>query len=114
MPNHRPSAFAAVIFAAGLGAAMYFGYQWWRLPHPTAAEIEESIELNLAFDLKREGININQISDKQLLERRQLLRTEVELAVKTEQEDPLYGVAMGIAMLVLALGQMLLAKASRK
>jgi hypothetical protein len=49
MLPRNPRAFAVLLAALGAGLVAWYGEQRWRLPAWSEAEIEQSVELNLAL-----------------------------------------------------------------
>ena len=100
----NPQAFAAILMIAGTSLLVYFGEQWYRLPPWSEAEIEQSVELNLAMDLQRLGPHLRPTGEK--LERlRQLVRGEVEGQINRERHDLERWIGAGLLLAVLGLGQ---------
>ena len=105
MPKSRLAGFPAALFAAGLGLTMYFGYGWWQLPSYSDAEIEQSVELNLAMDMQHRGPTLAR--DAATVDRlRQQVGDEVRGDIRRERQEQLRGFAAGLIALVLSLGQL--------
>ena len=100
----NPQAFAAILMIAGTSLLVYFGEQWYRLPQWSEAEIEQSVELNLALDLKRLGPHLRPSSEK-LEHLRRLVRGEVEGQIKRERHALERWIGAGLLLAVLGLGQ---------
>ncbi len=97
----------AMMFAVGLGMAMHNGYTLWRLPHYSAAEIEQSTEFNLAADLTRREPGF--AADAAQVERlRAQVRGEVVAAIAAERRGPQRYAAIGLLLSALGLAQLLL------
>jgi hypothetical protein len=100
----NPKALAFLMFAVGIGLLGYFGEQWYRLPKWSEAEIEQSVELNLAIDLNRMGPHLRPTGEK--LERlRGIIRAEVEGEIRREREQLERWMGAGLLLLVLGAGQ---------
>ena len=55
-PKPRFAALPAMLFAVGLGLAMWHGHALWRMPVPASpVDLEPSVDLNLALDDHRTG-----------------------------------------------------------
>lgn len=104
----NPQAFAVLMLAIGIGLIGYYGEQWYRLPKWTEAEIEQSVELNLAIDLNRMGAHLRPTGEK--LERlRGIARAEVTGEIRRERETLERWLGAGLILLVLGAGQALFA-----
>lgn len=102
----NPQAFAFVMIAIGIGLLGYYGEQWYRLPKWSEAEIEQSVELNLAIDLKRMGPLMQPTGEK--LERlRGIVRGEVVGEISREREKLERWIGAGLLLVVVGLGQAL-------
>lgn len=100
----NPRALAFTLIAGGLGLIAYYGEQWYRLPVWSDAEIEQSVDLNLAIELQRMGPHLRPQGDK--LERlRQIVRAEVEGDIRREREEIERWLGAGLLFTVLGLGQ---------
>lgn len=100
----NPKALAFLMIAIGLGLLGYYGEQWYRLPQWTEAEIEQSVELNLAIDLNRMGPHLRPTGEK--LERlREIVRSEVQGEIRREREGLERWIGAGLILLVLGAGQ---------
>lgn len=96
-----------MLFAAGLALVLYYGDLWWRLPLYSAADLEQSAELNLMLDLQRDGVtDTSTVSAAMLESRRQQLKAEVENEVLRERREVQRGFATGAALTVFSLAQM--------
>lgn len=92
---------------------MYFGYGWWQLPVYSEAEIEQSVDLNLAMDLQHRGPAL--AHDTATVERlRQQLADEVRGEIRRERQEQLRGFAAGLIALVLSVGQLAYLRLSAK
>ena len=102
----NPQAFAFVMIAIGIGLIGYYGERWYRLPQWTEGEIEQSVELNLAIDLKRMGPLLQPTGEK--LERlRGIIRAEVAGEIRRERETLERWMGAGLLLVVVGLGQAL-------
>ena len=99
----NPRALAFLLAALGLGVAAWYGEQRWRLPAWSEAEIEQSVELNLAVELQRRGPHL-QPAPERLEHLRQTLRTEVEAEIRREREQLERWIGFGLVLTVLGLG----------
>lgn len=102
----NPRAFAATLAAIGVGLVAWYGDQWWRLPEWSEAEIEQSVELNLAIELQRRGPHL-QPTGERLDELRRTLRAEVEAEIRRDRAGPERGLGIGLLLIVLGGGQWL-------
>jgi len=82
----RFSLLPALLFAVGLGMVFYYGEAWWSLPSYSAEEIEQSVNLNLAMDLQRQGSAAPAPTEAL----REQLRAEVVAAI-AEDENTIKG-----------------------
>lgn len=108
-PERKPllATLPALMFAAGLGMAMYYGYSWWRLPHYSAEDIAQSVELNMAIDLQRRGQSLS--TDAAQIERlREQVHAEVVAAIDKDRYEAQRYFGIGLVMMVLGLVQMIL------
>jgi len=99
----NPRALAFALVAAGIGLVAYHGEQRWRLPEWSTAEIEQSVELNLAIELQRRG-PLLQPSGERLDQLRQTLRAEVEADIRRERTGPERWIGIGLLLIVVGLG----------
>jgi hypothetical protein len=102
----NPRAFAFLLAALGIGLVAWHGEQRWRLPAWTEAEIEQSVELNLALELQRRGPHL-QPSTERLEQLRRTLRTEVEAEIRRERTEPERWIGLGLLLIVVGAGQWL-------
>ncbi|MGH8482625.1 MAG: hypothetical protein ACRES8_09195 [Nevskiaceae bacterium] len=100
----NPRAFAGVLVAIGIGLAAYYGEQRWRLPQWSPAEIEQSVELNLALELQRRGPHL-QPAGERLEQLRRTLRAEIEAEIRRERAEPERWIGVGLLLMVLGAGQ---------
>lgn len=103
----RFAALPAMLFAVGLGLTFYYGDLWWRLPAYSAAEIEQSAELNLMLDLHRRGSAATQAMDESALAAlREQMRAEVTTEITRERRELQRGFATGVVLALLGLVQL--------
>lgn len=101
-----PGAVGGLIAAIGFGIAAWYGYEWYRVPHWTEAEIVGSVELNLALDLSR--VPPDSVPRETQDRMRAHIRREVEAQIARESEGPRNWTFSGLLMGVLGLVQMAL------
>ena len=99
----NPRALAFLLVAVGIGIAGWYGEQRWRLPAWSEAEIEQSVELNLAVELQRRG-PLLQPAPERLEQLRRTLRAEVEAEIRREREQPERWIGLGLLLVVLGGG----------
>ena len=99
----NPRLLAFLLVAAGIGFAGYYGEQRWRLPAWSEAEIEQSVELNLAVELQRRGPHL-QPAPERLEQLRRSLRAEVEAEIRHDREQLERWIGLGLVLTVLGLG----------
>ena len=99
----NPRLLAFLLVAAGIGLAGWYGEQRWRLPAWSEAELEQSVELNLAVELQRRGPHL-QPAPERLEQLRRALRAEVEAEIRHERERLERWIGLGLVMVVLGLG----------
>ncbi len=107
MSPHRPrfSLFHA-IFAIGVALCAYYGQAWWKLPDYSPADIDASVEVNLAMDLSRRGPHLQ--PDEAGLERlRRQIRAEVEGSIKRQTDTVQLRFGIGLLCLVVGLSHVL-------
>ena len=107
MPPSRPrfSLFHA-IFAIGVALCGYYGQAWWDLPEYSPAEIDASVELNLAMDLARRGPHLQ--PDEEGMERlRRQLRAEIEGSLQRETDAVQLRFGIGLLCVVVGLSHLL-------
>ena len=95
-----------LLAAGGLGLCGYAGSQWHELPHYNEDDLKASTELNLQLDLARQGQRIPPPAE-QLEKLRGQERAEIEGEIHSQRERVISWLAVGLAMLVLAAGQVL-------
>lgn len=100
----NPLLFAFALAAIGLGLITWYGEQLWRLPDWNEAEIEQSVELNLALELQRRGPHL-QPEGERLEALRRALRQEVEAEIRHDRRKLERWVGFGALLLVFGLGQ---------
>ena len=96
----NPRVFAFLLIAIGVGLIGYYGEQRWQLPEWSEAEIEQSVELNLALDLQRRGPHL-QPTGERLDQLRTSLRAEVEGEIRREREKLERWIGVGAILCVL-------------
>ena len=96
-----------LLAAVGLGVAAWYGEEWLALPKYSEADINRSVEINLAMDMKRLGPHFTQDPDK--VER---LRSQIHAEVVAEMEKPRReaerGLGAGLLCVVFAVGHAVL------
>lgn len=112
-PSRRSptGAVGALVAAFGFGLALWNGWDWYRLPRWTPAEIEQSVDLNLALDLKRSGAALPGPEQTRAL--RDQIRAELHGQIRSEREIPrgytIAGLVIGVFGLLQALARRRLA-----
>jgi hypothetical protein len=95
-----------IVAVAGLSLSGYYGYAWTQLPTYSEAEIEESVELNLAIDLSRRGHHLQ--PDAAGLERlREQVRAEVSADITRARDTVQRRFGIGLLLLVVGGGRLL-------
>lgn len=94
------------LLALGIGVVGYFGEQRSRLPAWSEAEIEQSVELNLALDLRHRGPHL-QPTGERLAELRTAVRAEVEAEIRREREQLERWIGVGAILCMLGAGNWL-------
>jgi hypothetical protein len=102
----NPRLFAFLLAALGIGLVAWYGEQRWRLPAWSEAEIEHSVEMNLALELERRGTHL-QPTGERLEQLRRTLRAEVEAEIRRERAEPERWIGFGLLLIVVAAGQWL-------
>lgn len=104
-PKIRFVAIPALLFAVGLGAVFHYGHAWYRLPVYSPVEIEQSIEINLALDLRGRtaAFSADPVLVGQLRER---IHAELQAEIAGEQREVQRGMATGLILLAIGLAQM--------
>ena len=98
------SAFPAALFLAGLGLTMNYGYALWKMPAYSETDVEQSVELNLAMDLRRLPPS-SALAVSELDRRRATLREEIRTEIRRERREAMQALAGGLGALVLSVGQ---------
>ncbi len=95
-----------IILSIGIGICLYYGMEWYELPTYTEADIDQSTELNLQYDLQRLG-PLSQPKTKDELElMRAKVRYEISSSIK-EQSDKIHlRFSVGLIALIIGIGQM--------
>lgn len=95
-----------VIAVAGLSLCGYYGYAWTQLPSYSEADIENSVELNLAIDLARRGPHLQ--PNAEALERlREQVRAEVTGDLQRQRDTVQRRFGIGLLLLVVGGGRVL-------
>lgn len=101
-----PGTVGGLIAAIGFGVAAWYGYEWYRVPRWTEAEIVGSVELNLALDLSR--VPPESVPRETQDRMRAQIRREVEAQIARESETPRAWTISGLLVGLLGLVQMAL------
>ena len=102
----NPRLLAYLMIAIGLGLLGYYGEQLWRLPTYSPAEVEQSVEMNLALDLARMGPHLQPTAEK-LAALRDIVRAEVEAEIRHERQQLERWVGVGAILCMLGIGMFL-------
>ncbi len=108
------AAFAFLLGAAGLGLCGWYGQAWMALPHYSKADIDHSAQLNLVIDLQRLPQNLQPTTSD---ERASLLkneRQEVIDDIAQQRNKTQAGIAAGLILLVLSMGQFIAVRFGRR
>ena len=109
----NPLFFAFLLVAAGLGLLGYYGEQRYRLPEWSEAEIEQSVDLNLALELQRRGPHL-QPTGERLEALRHTLRAEVEAEIRQDRRELERWIGLGALLVVFGLGQWIVMTVSKR
>lgn len=101
----RFSLFHAIL-AIGVALCGYYGHAWWTLPDYSEADIEASVELNLAMDLSRRGPHL-QPDAARLEQLRSQVRAEIEGSLRQQVETIQLRFGIGLLCLVIGLSHVL-------
>lgn len=104
MSKPRLAGFPAALFLTGLGLGLYYADAWWRLPQYSESDIAASVELNMAMDLRRQGLTAIPTAEESALRIR--LKQELRQEIARERNEALRGLGAGVLALVLSLGQL--------
>lgn len=96
--NRRLVAF--LLLAIGGGIVAYYGQQWYALPEYSDADIEASVELNLALDLQHRGPHL-QPTGERLEGLREAVRAEVVGEIRRERRTLERWLAVGLILCAL-------------
>jgi hypothetical protein len=108
----NPFGLPVFIFLAGLGIAGYYGLEWRNAPTWTNAEIEQSVDLNLAMDIERMGPHLRPTGAK--LDRlRAQVRAEVEHEANKGLKTAQLRFSVGLIAIVVGLVQVVLMKLNK-
>lgn len=107
MPKSRFAALPAMMFAVGLGMAMYNGYAWWQLPQYSAEEIEQSVDLNLALDFQRRG-TAPPTDEATVQQLRDGVRQELVATIDRERTEVKGYAGTGLILAAIGFAQMIL------
>lgn len=113
MSTPRFVAIPAVLFAVGLGMAMWYGKALYELPTYTEAEVQQSADLNLAMDFQRSGKPLPQDAAA-LKALRESLAAEVQASITAERQALQLPLGIGLLAAVFSLGQMILMQRLRR
>jgi uncharacterized protein HemX len=111
MQGSLRSRFAFLLAAAGLGLCGYAGLQWRDLPQYSETDLKASAELNLQLDLARKKAPQPSPEEKATLLQQE--RSEIDASIRNDHEQVLKELALGLALLVFAGGQWLMARLLR-
>jgi hypothetical protein len=95
-----------LLFVTGLALASYYGWAWMELPVYTEADIEESVQLNLAIELSQRGPHL-QPSPEGLERLGTRIRQEIEGRIQQERETVQRRFGIGLLLLVVGLSRLL-------
>lgn len=109
----NPLLFAFLMVAVGTGLLGYYGEQRYRLPEWSEAEIEQSVELNLAIELQRRGPHL-QPTGERLESLRRTLRAEVEGEIRKDRRELERWIGLGALLVVFGLGQWVVTAVSKR
>lgn len=107
MQKSRFAALPAMMFAVGLGMAMYNGYAWRQLPDYNAEEIEQSVDLNLALDFQRRGTP-PPADEAEVRKLRNGVRQELLATIERERTEVKGYAGTGLILAAVGLAQMIL------
>lgn len=106
-PKPRFAAIPGLLFAVGLGLMFYYGDLWYRLPSYSEAEIEQSVEINLALAQRRQYVG--SVPDSAMLEQQRVdIRSELTDDIALERHQAQGGTAAGLVLLAMGFAQMML------
>ena len=98
-----------LLAAGGLGLCGYTGLQWYELPHYSEDDLKASTELNLRIDLARKK-DQSKLTPDQIEEMRRMIRTEVDAEISSRSKEILMWLAIGLALLIMAITQVVFIK----
>lgn len=98
----------AMLFAVGLGLLFHYGHAWYRLPVYSAAEIEQSVELNLLLEQQGRHASNSALPAGQTEARRAVIEQELRAEIRRERRDAQLGVGTGVILLLTGLAQILI------
>lgn len=113
-PTSRPriTALLFVLLSVGFGLTGYFGWAWYELPRYSEHDIAASTEINLMMDLHRADASTP--TGAKIAELRRQVREEIEADIARERREVQTGFAIGLAALLLGLGQTVALRRSRR
>lgn len=87
------------IFIIGVCLSGYYGHALWTWPHYSDADIDQSVELNLAIDLSRRGPHLMP-NEAGMTRLREQIRNEItgELSLQRTQAERRFGVGLLLAV----------------
>lgn len=95
-----------LLFVAGLALASYYGWAWMELPAYTEADIEESVQLNLAIELAQRGPHLQPTPER--MERLSArIREEIEGRIAQERETVQRRFGIGLLLVVVGLSRLM-------
>ena len=104
-------ALPAMMFVGGIGLAAYAWDEWRQLPTYSDADVERSVDRNLAIDLARMGPQAK-LGNDQLDQMRAEVREEVLSDIASEKSGAQKKLGLGLVAMVLGLGQMIYLRAT--
>ena len=108
-PRRRAPFFPLLVFSAGLGLTLYFGNQYYNLPHYSEADIDASTQLNLQLDLQHRGPNLQPANEAQLSLMRARIRKEITDSIQSQKTRLEQRIGISLIALVVGLGQLVTA-----
>lgn len=106
-PRPRLHALPMIAAALGLGLGAHYGERWYHLPQYSEQDLEASVELNLAMDLERRGMQLQPAPAERERLRRQI-RAEIDADIAREAREVKQGFAAAMLMLLFGGGYLAL------
>lgn len=102
-----------LLISVGIGLCGWFGLSLYELPVYSEADLDGSIEANLAIDLSRMGTHLRPDAERVSI-LRESIRAELMAEIHRERQEFQQGLLYGFICVTLGLAYLILSKMSKK